>query len=254
MNVFIIPLKSATVAKSWSRVTRLVERTVRSVSAQRSPEFRVVVVCHEIPAIENGRDAKIEFLGIDSPPPRPSIEEQRYDKRLKMIMGLRRARNHGPCHVMYVDADDCVSNRLAGHVADESSAHGWYFRRGYFHHEGHEKLSFARWRFHKWCGSSHIIRLEDIDIPKEPDGHYVLKHRNLAREMRRVGTPLKPLPFPGAVYNLAHGENFHDYVPFIWPENPLLRSLRAAFSGRALTSAIRGEFGLYSLDLPERIW
>jgi hypothetical protein len=49
MLAFVVPLKSRRVSKSWEYVSRLCERAVRSLCAQTSPNFKVVVVHHESP-------------------------------------------------------------------------------------------------------------------------------------------------------------------------------------------------------------
>ena len=248
MLVFVVPLKSARVAGSWDRVTRLVERTIRSALAQTVPDVRVIVACHEIPEVAVD-DPRVEFLPVDFPPPADAtnLVTRRYDKWQKTLRALRRVRTVGASHVMILDADDCVSNRLAGHVARFPSANGWCFRRGYFHREGMRTVHKERFRFHKWCNSSHIVRTDLLDVPAGPDERWRLLHTTLAEDMRARGTPLVPLPFPGAVYNVSHGDNYTDYSPILWPGNPFHRWLRALVFSRRLTPAIRAEFGLYPL-------
>jgi hypothetical protein len=244
MLVFVVPLKSAAVSNSWERVTRLVERTVRSACAQTCPEFRVIVVCHEVPEIRVD-DRRLEFLRVGFPPPEPSTENQRKDKSRKVLAGLWRSLIHHPSHVMMLDADDCVSNRLSGHVAGHTDANGWYIAKGYFYHEGMESVHVERRRFHQWCGSSHILKPELLELPPPSSSdNWRLKHGRLAPQMRKRGTPLKPLPFPGAVYLISHGENFNDYRSVLWPSNPAKRWLRRMLYCRPLTPAMRAEFGL----------
>ncbi len=248
MLAFVVPLKSARVAASWERVTQLVERTIRSACAQTVPELRVIVACHEIPAIAVD-DPRIEFLPVDIPPPPAGCDRdaKNRDKWQKTLRALRRARALGASHVMVLDADDCVSNRLAAHVAREPTANGWCIRRGYFHREGMTTVHVERWRFHKWCNSSHIVRSDLVDVPPGPDENWRLLHTTLAERLRAQGTLLATLPFPGAVYNVSHGDNVIDYGPILWPHHPLHRWLRALVFSRRLTPAIRAEFGLCPL-------
>ena len=247
MFVFVVPLKSARAAVSWEVVTRLVRRTLRSACAQTSPAFRVLVMCHEVPAV-GFHDQRLEFLPVDFPPPGPDVAERRRDKGRKVLRGLLRALTFAPCHAMILDADDCVSNRLVTHVARHSSANGWYFRKGYLYREGMETIRLERLRFHHWCGSSHIIRPEILDLPRGPVDSWYLKHKPLAAQLRANGSPLQMLPFPGAVYNVSHGDNFHHYAPILWPRSLLQRWIRRLVFDRQLTTAIREEFGLYPLD------
>lgn len=243
MLAFVVPLKSAAVSNSWERVTRLVERAVRSACAQTCPEFRVVVVCHEVPEIRV-KDPRLEFLPVGFAPPGPDAEARRKDKGRKLLAGLWHALSHHPSHVMPLDADDCVSNRLAGHVAAHPGDNGWYIARGYFYHDGMESVHVDRRRFHQWCGSSHIVKPELLELPPPSTGDWRLAHGPLARRMRRRGTPLQPLPFPGAVYLISHGENVNDYHRILWPGNPVKRWLRQVLYYRPLTPAMRAEFGL----------
>jgi hypothetical protein len=251
MLVFVVPVKSAQASVSWQRVTSLVRRTLRSACAQTVPDFRVVVACHDVPAV-GFEDPRLEFLPVAFPPPGPDVGERRRDKWQKTLHGLRHARTFGPCHAMTLDADDCVSNGLAAHVARHPSANGWYLRRGYLHRDGMTTVHVERWRFHQWCNSSHIVRLDLLPVPHGPVESWELRHTTLAARMRERGTPLAPLPFPGAVYNVSHGDNFQNHAPVLWPSHPLRRWLRALAFQRRLTPAIRAEFGLYPLQTSTR--
>ena len=243
MLAFVIPLKSAAVSSSWDQVTSLVRRTLRSACAQTCPEFRVIVVCHEVPEVGFG-DHRLEFLPVGFPPPGPSKEERRRDRGRKMLAGLWRALSYRPTHVMLLDADDCVSNHLAGHVAEHPDANGWYIAKGYFYREGMDTVHVERRRFQEWCGSSHIVRPEFLELPAPSTEEWYLVHSHIVRRMRKRGTPLEPLPFPGAVYLISHGENINDYSPILWPTNPVKRWLRQVLYYRPLTPVMRSEFGL----------
>jgi hypothetical protein len=65
--VFVIPLKSARVSNSWERVTQLFERCVKSVCNQTSPNFHVIVVCHEKPKIEFTH-SHLTYITVDFSP------------------------------------------------------------------------------------------------------------------------------------------------------------------------------------------
>ena len=243
MLAFVVPLKSAAVSKSWDQVTRLVRRTVRSACAQTSPEFRVIVVCHEQPEI-GFQDQRLEFLRVGFPPPGQDMEGRVRDKNRKALAGLRHALACQPTHVMLLDADDCVSNRLAEHVARHPASNGWYIAKGYFYREGMQTVHIERRRFQGWCGSSYLVRPELLDLPVPPAEDWCFHHSKVARQMRKRGTPLEPLPFPGAVYLISHGENMFDYASILWPRNPVKRWLRRVLYYRPLSPAMRAEFSL----------
>jgi hypothetical protein len=207
----------------------------------------MIICCHEVPEL-GLEDERIELLAAGFDLPGCDIGDRRRDKGRKVLAGLLRAREYAPCHAMVLDSDDCVSNRLAAHVAGSAESNGWYFAQGYFYQEGQRTVHFERRRFHLWCGSSHILRPEHLDLPTHPVEDWYLPHRPIAARMRKRGTPLEPLPFPGAVYNVSHGDNFRDYAPIFWPRHPVRRFVRGLVYHRELTPAIRDEFGLYPLD------
>jgi hypothetical protein len=245
MLAFVVPLKSAAAANSWTRVTSLAERTLRAACAQTSPDFRVIVACHEKPQI-GFADRRLEFLEVDFPRPAAAgwFPEGRRDRDRKIVAAVRRALTYHPTHVMILDADDCVSNRLAAHVVEHPSANGWYFPKGYFWREGLDEVHIERRRFHQWCGSSYILRPSLLGLPEPPAIDWHLRHGPLARQLRKRATPLEPLPFPGAVYVVSHGDNVRDFGPILWPANPVKYWLRRWLYHRPLTPAMRAEFGL----------
>jgi len=218
---------------------------VASTCAQTCPEFRVIVVCHEIPE-GNWTNQKLEILQVQHPAPaRSDLEEMRRDRARKNLVGLNRALELSAGHVMFVDCDDCVSNRLAGFVAQNSQENGWYIRSGFFYSERQKYLHLERWRFAQWCGSGHIVRPEHLNFIERSDKGLRLYHTKLTARLRQHNTPIRPLPFPGAIYAVSHGDNFWDYEPILWPGNPLLHGIRRVLFHRPLTPGIRDEFGLY---------
>ena len=244
MLVFIVPLKSARVADSWEQVSKLFCRTIASACAQTSAEFRIVVACHEIPQGDFS-NPNLEFIQVPYPAPSTaSFSDLRLDKKHKRFTAFTRALEYSPNHVMFLDADDLVSNRLAQFVADHSAANGWYLRSGYFFCEKQALLHRERWRFHKWCGSSYIVRPEHLAFLLGSDERILYSHRWLDREMRRHGTPLRPLPFSGAIYTVAHGDSFRDYESLLWPSHPVMGPLRRMIFHRPVTPQIQQEFGL----------
>ena len=68
MLVFVIPVKSPLVSKSWNRFSKLFERCIQSVCNQTSPDFRVIVVCNEKPNTQFNHP-HIQYIEVDFPPP-----------------------------------------------------------------------------------------------------------------------------------------------------------------------------------------
>lgn len=244
---FIVPIKSKQTTRDWARFSRTVERTLRSACGQNHPGFRVIAVCHEVPDV-GFRHPSLEFVRVDFDPPGPKGGKPRPDKHKKLLVGLERIRATQPTHIMALDADDLVSNRLAAFVAANPQANGFYFGSGYVHSDTEPRLHHLRWRFYRSCGSCHILKLEHAEAEGSGGDFWRLRHNRVPEAQRKLGAPLRPLPFPGAIYNVSHGENIRDQAPYFWPEDPIRRAAYRWLFQRKPTPAIREEFGLYPLD------
>ena len=210
MIVFIVPLKSRTIATSWDRVSQLLERTLRSICSQSDENYRVVVVCNQLPNIKYSNQ-KIEFSIVDfSPKKQNDARKTRIvnenDKALRINVGLEVAKQHSPTHIMVVDADDCISNKIAEFVNTTISNHGWYVTKGYFYREKSKYLIKKNNDFQLVCGTALILRPDVLhQWMQKKDGYLHFRH-----EKTNIGDiALSPLPFPAAVYCISNGENFH---------------------------------------------
>ena len=244
MLVFVIPLKSPQVSTSWQHVCKLFARCVRSVCNQTSPDFRVVVVCHQKPEIEFTHP-HITYLEVDFPIPekeKNKIAQGRTDQGRKILKGLIYARQFQPSHTMVVDADDCISKHLVEFVSSHPNSYGWFVNRGYKYRDGEKNIYLKRKDFYRICNSCNILRLDLNLLPENPEYNrgygyykYYIDHAKVKGILETKGTPLKPLPFAGTVYILATGENLSDN------KNNLSFNL---INRRLLTGKIREEFGL----------
>ncbi|HEV7403010.1 MAG TPA: hypothetical protein VGO11_08795 [Chthoniobacteraceae bacterium] len=250
MLIFVVALQSPLASRDWGLVSRLWERTLRSICAQTCGDFRVFLVCNERPAIGFAHPAVTVVEG-DFPLPGPSTAERMQDKWLKLKHGLVAARSLAPAHVFIMDADDCVHRGLAALCAAHPGEIGWRFYTGYVRDEGSRWL-FLRRDFDTYCGTSAIVRAEPADLPgsvEEPIAPYFLLthgHGAIGEYLRERGTPLRKLPFIGAIYNTATGENDSGFSLRGWRSRKVL--LRKLLNSRPLTWKIRREFGLYELE------
>ena len=251
MLVFIVPLQSPQASTDWRRVSSLAQRTIGSLLAQQHPAFHVVLVCNE-PPIGCPSDSRLQILQRSFPAPEVSIWENRMsDKWRKVRVGLVGMRDVAPCHLMVVDADDCVSNRLAGFSAASPDSVGWVFERGWMHDEGSSLIYLRRREFDAICGTSSIVHVNRDELPVNEEGgredNFVLKsgHTKIRTYMMDRGTPLQRLPFVGAVYNLGTGENHTSFSLKAWRSKRVM--LQKALSYRLLTSRIREEFTLFTI-------
>ncbi|WP_157872043.1 glycosyltransferase family A protein [Gloeothece verrucosa] len=203
---------------------------MKSVCNQIDDRFRVLVVCNEKPAV-TFQHSNIEYLEVELPPPSSlqtasiGMPALRIDRGCKYLLGLQHAKSYPCSHIMFFDADDYISNRLVGFVANNSQENGWFFNQGYLYDRQKDSLGLLK-EFYLYCGTSHIIRSDLYQIPEtlpnkpsqkeiltEIDEYYLLyilgSHRWLKKHFAEQGNDLNPLPFPGAIYHVGHGENLY---------------------------------------------
>jgi hypothetical protein len=254
MLVFVVPLQSRQASKDWPLVCQLAQRTLLSTLAQTHPDFRVFLVCNDVPE-GCPTHPSLTVIERELPVLDMSVWENRMeDKGRKVRIGLVKARALAPCHIMLTDADDCVSKRLAAHVHAHPQSVGWCFDRGLLHDEG-SRLIFKRLHdFDAVCGTSSIVRANIGSLPESENGprsdNFVFHsgHTKIRSYMIGRGTPLEILPFDGAVYNLATGENNYGFSLRGWKSKKIL--LQKLLNYRLLTRRTREEFGLYDLIRP----
>jgi hypothetical protein len=263
MLVFIIPLKSSQVSGSWELVCKLFERTLRSVCSQTSSKFKVIVVCHEQPSIVFNH-SHVTYVTVDFPIPSQDYASKEKDKMGKMLIGLIHAQAFNPSHVMFIDADDCVSKYLAEFVNHHPNHNGWFIGKGYEYREDTQLLKIRNKNFHLRTNTSHIIKYDLLepdlkigfdDVKRE---NCVLYHVDTTKILKARGAPLSLLPFRGVIYITDNGENmwWNQASIAAWAKNvgfkQLLRlqagKLYQLFITRPLTNMIRDEFGIYEIS------
>lgn len=250
MLIFLVALQSPAASKDWSRVSRLCERTLRSICQQTSDAFRVIVACNQRPDIDFTHRA-LTIVEDDFPLPQDAPGRM-LDKWLKVKRCLVAAHDDGPAHIMITDADDCVHRGLAALVEANPDCHGWNFETGYLHDAG-SRTVFILKKFDRYCGTSGIVRLDAQEFPRKmsdpTEDYFVLwnGHGVVGDYLAERGRPLRRLPFIGAIYNSDTGENHTDMCLRRWRSKKML--LKKLLYTRPLTRSMRRDFGLYELDL-----
>jgi len=267
MLVFIIPLRSAQVSRSWEQVCALLERTLKSVCNQTCSDFRVLVVCHEKPDIEFTHP-NTTYVCVDFPAPietagradNQAVIKKDTDKNRKLFLGLVQSQSLNPSHIMLVDSDDLVSRNLAEFVRNNSQSNGWFVNQGYEYEEGTDVVKLRRKNLHQRTGTSHIIRFEALkaDFGKDLSeiDHRYLAHQSIVAWMASRENPLAPLPFAGSVYTTDNGENIWAQKGNFFQRKSTLKSLVRFYGGKLykflitqpLTESLRDEFGLYTIE------
>jgi hypothetical protein len=212
MLYFIVPLRSRAASKDWDKVSRLCERTLRSLCQQTSSQFRVFLVCRDRPEM-NFVHPNLRIIQENFPIPEANGLPQLVDKARKLRRALIAVRQEGGGFVMGVDADDLVHRALASLVEANPNSDGWFFPYGYSYDEGGQWLE-RHSDFYLRCGTSNIIRIDPDDLPPDMDSprekYFFLcnGHHIIVDFLARQGRPLKALPFPGAIYVKDTGENW----------------------------------------------
>jgi hypothetical protein len=191
--------------------------TMRSLSAQGDQHWNAVMVANHGADLPSSPD-RFNVVWVDFPPNQlpksePSdVDHQaiRLDKGSRILAGLVATKPAG--HVMTVDYDDLVSCQLAGFVAAHPDSNGWYFDNGYLFSGGNILYTYPH-GFYDFCGTSHIVRADLLNIPERFDEgtrEYVCRtlgsHKFIKADLESRDTPLKPLPFPGAIYRIGHSD------------------------------------------------
>jgi hypothetical protein len=161
---------------------------------------------------------------------------------------MERAAIYKPNHTMVVDADDCVSSKIAAYVEKYPDHPGWVIKCGFLHREG-TWLAYKNLKnFNESCGSSVIIRYDLQQHLIHSEIYYGHEHPVLPAPLQ-----VTPLPFPGAVYNIRNGENFFMTKKRVADhkrkEGGLGYFFRKALKYRPvlITNSFRQRFNLYSL-------
>jgi hypothetical protein len=155
------------------------------------------------------------------------------------------AQSFNPSHTMFLDADDCVSNKLAQFIDEHSQSNGYFCTNGYRYRENSKFIYRKLNNFYTMCGSCNIINNNLNKIPDKPEynrgyGYYkfYIDHAKVPSILAELGTPLEPLPFFGVVYITETGENIY------FNADRLYQGVGRYLNYRLLTPSLRLEFGL----------
>ncbi|WP_157014534.1 galactosyl transferase [Mesorhizobium xinjiangense] len=222
---FIVPVRHQDNARDWDLLRTNLAQTVRSISNQTNGDWRGLVVANQgadLPDLPDGFDV----VRVDFPPNdmhemgAASLDEVyeafRADKGRRVLMGMLAAPDSR--YFMIVDDDDFVSSRIVQHVADDPEANGWTIERGYIWDDG-GKILLEYDGFDRVCGTSLIVRADLYGVPDRFEDasldwikSMLGSHVRIADILAERGTPLAALPFPGAVYRVAH-KGSHSQAP-----------------------------------------
>jgi hypothetical protein len=238
MLAMVTSLRHPHNSNDYRRVERLLYESVTSWLRQTDDRFVIIVVGNQEPWLPP--DSRVSFVPVAFPPPSPiatprtGIPSVLRDKGTKLAIGLAEARNQGAQHILFIDADDFVSRRIAAHVAANPDAIGWSVRFPW-------RVSVERRAIHPHDGGTFsIVRTDLYPDPQLPldatqpelyDGYGEKLERWLGSHLH-VGEDLglPPLPFDGALYRVGTGESHS--------------GISMGGLGRPISRAIADEFGV----------
>jgi hypothetical protein len=253
MFIFIVPFRSRQTTNHWDHACTLLKRTLKSICNQTNDDFRVLVVCSEVP--ENIElHPQVEFIPMSLPTP-TNLQEGRRDAKIKARIGCFYAQQYNPDFIMSVDADDLVSNRLVAYTKQHPNQHGFCFQKGYIYVEGDDRLLLKRQKFHQWCGTCNIFRADIFDIPGSIEFEYFsdeiiaktycLHHNTGVDIMQERGLTMNSVPFPSAIYSIGNGVNMSAIGKQKLQGKRFLTHLkRVLFDYKSITPKIKREFSL----------
>lgn len=259
---FVIPVRHPSNARDWSELKTNLGFTLESIANQAEPGWRAVVVANrgsDLPALPEG----VSVVWVDFPP--NALHEQgsadqeefyeavRLDKGRRLLAGMLAAGQTD--YFMVVDDDDLISSSLTGFVKRHRGENGWFVYHGYVWSPG-KTLMYRYPNFSMLCGTSHIIRSDLFALPSSmetADVTYIKKmlgsHVFITKYLTEQGTPLAPLPFPGAIYRTGHAGShsrskdiLSTYLLQGWLLKRPLELVRRICRLRLLGGGIRREF------------
>lgn len=260
---FVIPVRHQASVSDWDMAQRHIAATLRSILAQDHDDWACVIVANRGAVLPLIDDPRIRVRRVELPlpalPDRKIAGDEAYfravrrDKGQRILAGLLDIRPRG--HVMVVDYDDFISRRLAGFVAGNAARNGWLVDVGWLYDEG--ALICRRRRFHRLCGTSHIVRADLLGIPETAEdatdawiSDMLGSHIFIDGILAERGTPLAPLPFPGAVYRIGHAgttSQSSQLLRMLYPDRRVflrhpIRAARRLAGLRLVTNGFRAEF------------
>jgi len=183
------------------------------------------------------------------------------DKGRKYLSALYHLRKNPPSHVMFFDADDCLSPAIVGTVLSGPKHQSWYVGDGYIYSEGSGWIVHRKNDFNTYCGTCYIFDFDIYrDLPKNKEevteewmknnlGSHRLVHTFLAEK----GVSLRKIPYPAVTYIINTGENhsgLHGYGILVSRRGGIVRWIRFLLklsSFQPLTEKIRKTFNLRGL-------
>jgi hypothetical protein len=159
MFIFLLALKHPDTANDYKNVERLLNTTLHSIIGQTHQEFKVIVVCNQLPSVEV-KDERIHYHLVNFPAVtkqngKLNVEQKFTDKGSKYLSGLLYAKQFNPSYVYILDSDDWVNHNLVKFLTTAPTHPIWYVDRGYFVNLDKKEYK-KRGGLVRYCGSTFV--------------------------------------------------------------------------------------------------
>ena len=264
---FIIPIACRNFTSNWDAACKYLRQTIGSILNSIDPRFAVVIVGHESPMHYLPKDPRLHFLQYSESAPlavNKNIQTIARDWMGKMQLGREYAKQKLPSeYVMRVDADDFLSNKVVGYLANHNKKLGYRISNGWVWNTGEKYFLEKTESFNLLCGSSIILSSgiadKEFQIDKIsgqiPDAVLAANlgyNRSLFRNevhaltekaMTSIGLEIYDFPFSAAIYRVGNINSVAQRTSKkIYSIRFLIGKIRRL---RFLKSSLRKEFALY---------
>jgi len=262
---FIIPIPCRNFVVDWDLLCGYLRQTLTSLLNSKDPRLGVVVIGQDHPGSYLVEDERVHFIkpeGSALPAEEKSPPAIMRDWMSKLEVGRKYAAKELPSrYLMRMDADDFISNRIVGFVAEGDNAAGYRLPHGWVWNTGSRYLIEKTERFDLVCGSCIIVRSDvadeefdfnelGVEIPEQAiitqcgysRSLLINEAHGLAPKAFAVrGLKLQSAPFAAAVYRIGSRNSVTGRTNRVHSLRMLLGRLRRL---RLLTPALRREFAL----------
>jgi hypothetical protein len=276
---FLIPFAPRRAKAKWDIACNQLQQTLVSIKNSMDRNFRVVVAGNEKPDFEVALDDRFCFVSVVRAAPAHShpVVAGVLDKMSKIEAAWDLAKSKwNPHYVMKLDADDFISSRLVGWLAQNQGAPGYLISNGWLWEAGARFLLARTEALDRVCGSCLIIRNDLVErtgpFRTETEGavlseensrfadtdQYSLvpgsatstllandSHQRWAAQFTYLGHKLSVIPFPAVIYRLGNPDS-NTWAGGTYQLRKRFHSIRMFVGSlrrtRLITDALRKEF------------
>ncbi len=239
MLVFLTSIRHPDTSKNYERVLDLFDKTVDSLSGQKTP-IKLVAVCNAIP--DRDYPDWVDFIAVDFPPvpvnPGAELNKEELnqgqlikslqfrDIGTKRAVGLIHLKQYNPSYVFVMDADDWFNINLSTFFEKQSHP-AWRVNNGYWVDLSSEEYK-RRNKLHLYCGSTYVFDFQFLynaifgnklpnenptpdqllDIYDDLEYRQLLENHNYVEPLcEQLNINIRSIPFYAATYIVGTGEN-----------------------------------------------